>query len=256
MYAVIGGSGLCRLLDFKLTRRQVMRTPYGEPSGVLMIGELAGQEIIFLARHGYGNTIAPHEINYDLEEVVKKEACDYLERQEEEEEIIAVGSVGAVRHDLLPGQIVIPDQIIDYSWGRPSTFFEGSEAAVQHVDFTWPYDSTLRSQLIAAAEAIEEPVEIGGCYACTQGPRLETAAEIKKLGRDGTDIVGMTGMPEAALARELEIPYAHISLVVNSGAGIGASAKEVSHADISQTVEQGMKRVMAVIRSLIGLNVG
>lgn len=247
MYAVIGGSGLSRLLDFKLIRRQVMRTPYGEPSGALMFGEFGGQEVVFLARHGYGHTIAPHEINY--------RANLWALSQLEIDGVISVASVGGVDPKLKPGQIVIPDQIMDYTWGRPSTFFEGTEVPVQHIDFTLPYDKKLRNQLISAAEAIEEPVEVLGCYACTQGPRLETAAEIKKLARDGAHIVGMTGMPEACLARELELPYAHIALVVNSGAGIAESSEEISHAQIAEVVEEGMERVMAVIRSVIGLNV-
>ncbi|MDX1669088.1 MAG: S-methyl-5'-thioinosine phosphorylase [Limnobacter sp.] len=247
MYAIIGGSGLSRMLGFTLKRRQVMRTPYGEPSGALMIGDFGGQEVVFLARHGYGHTIAPHEINY--------RANLWALSQLETQGIVSVASVGSVVENLPAGQIVIPDQIIDYTWGRPSTFFEGNETPVQHIDFTLPYDKGLRSQLIAAADAIEEPVEMSGCYACTQGPRLETAAEIKKLARDGAHIVGMTGMPEAALARELEIPYAHIALVVNAGAGLGDSAEAISHAQIAQVVEEGMQRVTNVIRSLVTLNV-
>lgn len=222
-----------------------MRTPYGEPSGALMIGELAGQEVVFLARHGYGHTIAPHEINY--------RANLWALAQLEVEGVLSVASVGGIRPDLLPGQLVIPDQILDYTWGRPSTFFEGTDSPVQHIDFTWPYDSRLRLGLIAAAEAIEEPVVSEACYACTQGPRLETAAEVRKLGRDGADIVGMTGMPEASLAREIDLPYAHVALVVNQGAGVGQSEKEISHAQIAQVVEEGMQRVMSVLKSMIGL---
>lgn len=246
MYAVIGGSGLSQLPEFQLERRQVYRTLYGEPSGALMFGHLAGEPVVFLARHGYGHTIAPHQINY-------RANLSALSQIEGLDGIVAVASVGGVRPDLLPGQLVIPDQILDYTWGRPSTFFEGS-AQVEHIDFTWPYDATLRAGLCSAAEAINESVVQGGCYACTQGPRLETAAEIRRLARDGADIVGMTGMPEAALARELDIPYAHLALVVNSGAGIGDSAKQISHAQIAQVVAEGMERVMNVIKSMIQLN--
>ncbi|MDH4395748.1 MAG: S-methyl-5'-thioinosine phosphorylase [Limnobacter sp.] len=246
MYAVIGGSGLSKLPGFQLERRQVFRTPYGEPSGALMFGHLADEEVVFLARHGYGHTIAPHQINYRANMSALSQIADL-------DGILSVASVGGIRPDLLPGQLLIPDQILDYTSGRPSTFFEGS-AQVEHIDFTWPYDQTLRSGLRAAADAINESVVFGGCYACTQGPRLETAAEVKRLARDGADIVGMTGMPEAALARELNIPYAHLALVVNSAAGVGSSAQEISHAQIAQVVAAGMSRVMGVVKSMIQLH--
>lgn len=246
MYAVIGGSGLSKLPGFQMERRQVFRTPYGEPSGALMFGRLADEEVVFLARHGYGHTIAPHQINYRANMSALSQITDL-------DGILSVASVGGIRPDLLPGQLIIPDQILDYTWGRPSTFFEGA-AQVEHIDFTWPYDQTLRSGLRAAADAINESVVFGGCYACTQGPRLETAAEVRRLARDGADIVGMTGMPEAALARELNMPYAHLALVVNSAAGVGDSAQEISHAQISQVVAAGMSRVMDVVKSMIQLH--
>jgi 5'-deoxy-5'-methylthioadenosine phosphorylase len=246
MYAVLGGSGLSQLPGFEVTQRKVQRTPYGEPSGALTIGLLAGHEIVFLARHGYGHTIAPHEINY--------RANIWALSQLGIDGILSVASVGGIRPDLLPGQLVVPDQIIDYTHGRQVTFFEGDNQAVQHIDFTWPYDQSLRTALGMAADAVGEQVIQGGCYACTQGPRLETAAEVRRLARDGADIVGMTGMPEACLARELSIPYAHLALVVNQAAGVGDSADEISHAQISKTVQEGMGRVMSIIRSMVQLH--
>lgn len=246
MYAVLGGSGLSQLPGFEVVKRKVQRTPYGEPSGALTIGLLAGHEIAFLARHGYGHTIAPHQINY--------RANLWALSQLEIDGILSVASVGGIRPDLLPGQLMVPDQILDYTHGREATFFEGDNQAVQHIDFTWPYDQALRAALCLAAEAIGEQVVQGGCYACTQGPRLETAAEVKRLARDGADIVGMTGMPEAALARELNIPYAHLALVVNQAAGVGESAQEISHAQISKTVNEGMGRVMSIIKSMVQLH--
>ncbi|MFN4328165.1 MAG: S-methyl-5'-thioinosine phosphorylase [Limnobacter sp.] len=246
MYAVIGGSGLSQLPEFEILRRQVQRTPYGEPSGALLIGRLAGQEVVFLARHGYGHTLAPHEINYRANLWALNELGI--------DGIVSVASVGGIRADLGPGTLVIPDQIIDYTHGRALTFFEGDEVAVQHIDFTWPYDDGLRKQLIQAADAVGESVVQGGCYACTQGPRLETAAEVKRLARDGSDIVGMTGMPEAVLARELELPYAHLALVVNHAAGTGDSQQAISHAQIAKTVQDGMGRVMAIVKSLVQLD--
>ncbi|WP_370263098.1 S-methyl-5'-thioinosine phosphorylase [Limnobacter sp.] len=246
MYAVIGGSGLSQLPDFEITRRQVQRTPYGEPSGALTMGRLAGREVVFLARHGYGHTIAPHQINY--------RANLWALSQLDIEGIVAVASVGGIRPDLKPGQLIVPDQIIDYTHGRAATFFEGENQAIQHIDFTWPYDAALRALLCQAADAAGEQVVQGGCYACTQGPRLETAAEVRRLARDGADIVGMTGMPEAALARELDLPYAHLALVVNQGAGVGDSAQAISHAQISKTVQAGMASVMGIIKSLVQLH--
>ena len=245
MYAVLGGSGLSQLPGFEVTQRKVQRTPYGEPSGALTIGRLAGREVVFLARHGYGHTIAPHEINY--------RANIWALSQLEIDGILSVASVGGIRPDWKPGQLVVPDQILDYTHGRAATFFEGDSQAVQHIDFTCPYDSALRAALCLAADAVGEQVAQGGCYACTQGPRLETAAEIKRLARDGADIVGMTGMPEAALAREVGLPYVHLALVVNQAAGVGDSAKEISHAQISKTVQEGMSRVMGIVKSMVQL---
>lgn len=245
MYAVLGGSGLSQLPGFEVSKRKVQRTPYGEPSGALTIGTLAGHEIVFLARHGYGHTIAPHQINY--------RANIWALSQLDIDGILSVASVGGIRPELKPGQLVVPDQIIDYTHGRDATFFEGDNQAVQHIDFTWPYDQGLRTLLGHAADAAGEQVVQGGCYACTQGPRLETAAEIRRLARDGADIVGMTGMPEASLARELAIPYAHLALVVNQAAGVGESSQEISHAQISKTVQEGMGRVMAIVKSLVQL---
>jgi 5'-methylthioadenosine phosphorylase len=246
MYAVLGGSGLSQLPGFEVIKRKVQRTPYGEPSGALTIGLLAGREIVFLARHGYGHTIAPHQINY--------RANIWALSQLQIDGILSVASVGSIRPDLKLGELVVPDQILDYTHGRESTFFEGESQAVQHIDFTWPYNQALRTALCMAADAVGEQVIQGGCYACTQGPRLETAAEVKRLERDGADIVGMTGMPEASLARELDIPYAHLALVVNQAAGVGASAQEISHSQISKTVQEGMGRVMDIVRSMVQLN--
>ncbi len=245
MFAVIGGSGLTRLAEFEVTRREVMRTPYGEASGAFTFGRLAGHELVFLARHGYGHTIPPHEINY--------RANIWALSQMEVDGIIAVASVGGIRSDMGAGVLVVPDQIIDYTHGRPSTFFEGAEQPVVHVDFTQPYTETLRQQLLLAADAACEPVIMGGTYGCTQGPRLETAAEITRMERDGADIVGMTGMPEAALARELEMAYATLAVVVNPAAGRGSSAKAISHEDIKGVLDLSMNKVCKILTAFVGL---
>jgi 5'-methylthioadenosine phosphorylase len=164
-------------------------------------------------------------------------------------EIVAVVSVGGVRADLGPGKIVVPHQIIDYTWGRMSTFFE-NEAPVKHIDFTEPYTDELRKQLLASAKGCGEAAVDGAVYAATQGPRLETAAEIDRLERDGADIVGMTGMPEATLAREIELGYAAIAVVVNHAAGRGASVRGVPLQKIEEVLKDAVGRVRKIIEAL------
>jgi len=240
MLAIIGGSGLTRLASLEVSRRQAVRTPYGEPSGPLTFGEIRGVPVAFLARHGDGHTIPPHRINY--------RANLWALKDRGATEIVSVASVGGIRSDLGPGKIVIPHQIIDYTWGRMSTFFE-DDAPVKHVDFTEPYARALRARLLAAAEACGEEVVDGAVYAATQGPRLESAAEIDRLERDGADIVGMTGMPEAALAREIDLGYAAIAVVVNHAAGRGASMGGVSLEQIDEVLKATMGRVARIIEA-------
>jgi 5'-methylthioadenosine phosphorylase len=244
MYAIIGGSGLAKLSALSDTRRQVMRTPYGEPSGALTFGQFAGREVVFLARHGYGHTIAPHEINYRANIWALKELGV--------EGVIAVATVGGIRSEYGPGTLVLPDQIIDYTHSRQSTFFSGAGGAVVHVDFTQPYSARLRSLLLAASSRCGEPVHDGGVYACTQGPRLETAAEIERIARDGGDLVGMTGMPEAALAREAELEYAALCVVVNHAAGRGSSAQRIELTQLDAMMQTTVKRAVCVLQAAIG----
>lgn len=247
MYAVIGGSGLTKLSEFEVVRREVMRTPYGEPSGVLTVGRLAGHDLVFMARHGYGHTIAPHDINYC--------ANIWALKQMGVEGIVGVASVGGIRADLYTGALVVPDGIIDYTHGRRSTFFEGPDQPVVHIDFTHPYSPAVRKALLAAGDSVGEEVFDGATYGCTQGPRLETASEVRRLERDGCDIVGMTGMPEAVLARELEIPYAALAVVVNPAAGKGDSAASVSMDDIQKTLAVSMVKVCKILSAFVALEV-
>ena len=242
MLAIIGGSGLAQLANLNVIRREVVRTPYGEPSGALTFGQLCEHPVVFLARHGYGHTIPPHRVNYQANLWALKEA--------RAEVIISVASVGGIRADLCPGTLVVPDQIIDYTWGRKSTFFEGGDTRVRHVDFTHPYDEPLRRRVLAAIRAAGDSAVDGGVYASTQGPRLESAAEINRLERDGADIVGMTGMPEAALARELELPYAAIGVVVNYAAGRSSSEHGIHFDDIELVLQESMVRVRDVLECL------
>ena len=244
MLAVIGGSGLSQLANLDVSHREVLRTPYGEPSGAVTFGQICGRPVAFLARHGYGHTIPPHEVNYraNIWALAERGALA----------IVSVASVGSIRADLKPGDIVIPHQIIDYTWGRKSTFHEGPGCTLTHIDFTEPYDRALRERLIAAATATGIPVSLGAVYAATQGPRLETAAEINRYERDGVDVVGMTGMPEAVLAREIGLPYAAISVVSNYAAGRADSAAGISFAAIEGVLVESMGRVRTIIEKLAG----
>lgn len=243
MFGIIGGSGLVKLAALDAPRRQVMRTPYGEPSGALTFGRLAGRDIVFVARHGYGHTIAPHEINYRANIWALKELGV--------EGIFALATVGAIRADLAPRSLVIPHQVLDYTHSRVSTFFESGVNAVTHIDFTHPYSQRLRQRLLEAAARVREPVFDGAVYACTQGPRLETAAEVNRLERDGADIIGMTGMPEATLAREAALDYASLCVVINHAAGRGASATRVELAQLQEVLQQTMARAVRVLEAAV-----
>lgn len=243
MYAIIGGSGLAKLSALSDVERRVMRTPYGEPSGAITLGRLAGQPVVFLARHGYGHTIAPHEINYRANIWALKEL--------QVEGIFAVATVGGVREEFGPGTLVVPDQIIDYTHGRKASFFEGSDVPVTHIDFTEPYSGALRSRLIDAAARTGESVVERATYACTQGPRLETAAEIERIRRDGGDLVGMTGMPEAALAREAGLAYASLAVVVNHAAGLGESRHEIKLEDLETVMKATVARALRVLEAAV-----
>jgi 5'-methylthioadenosine phosphorylase len=243
MLAVIGGSGLTQLGNLEVTRREVVRTPFGEPSGALTFGRIGCQEVVFLARHGYGHTIPPHRVNY-------RANLWALARMAGAEGVVSVASVGGIRADLPPGTLVVPDQILDYTWGRSATFHEGNGTQVVHIDFTEPYDRGLRQQLLAAALRASEPMIDGGVYATTQGPRLETAAEVNRLERDGADLIGMTGMPEASLARELDVPYAAVCVVANWAAGRGDSEHTISFAAIEEVLQVSLGRVRRVIEHL------
>jgi 5'-deoxy-5'-methylthioadenosine phosphorylase len=245
MLAVIGGSGLTKLANLDVSHREVVRTPYGDPSGPLTFGEICGRPVAFLARHGYGHTIPPHAVNY--------RANLWALRERGAAAIISVASVGCIRADLKPGEILIPHQIIDYTSGRQSTYHDGQDNTVTHIDFTEPYDRALRERLAEASAAAGISVKAQAVYAATQGPRLETAAEINRFERDGADVVGMTGMPEAALARELAVPYAAISVVANYAAGRADSRDGISFASIETVLVESMGQVRAIIEKMVSL---
>lgn len=235
---IIGGTGLVRLESMQVEREQSVTTPWGEPSAPLLFGRLGGAPAVFLARHGRGRSIAPHAVNY--------RANIWALRESGVDSVIAVNAVGGIGPDFAPGTLVIPHQLVDYSWGREHSFFDGREAALQHIDFTQPYSSAMRSLLLRAGARAGLALRDAGVYAVTQGPRLETAAEINRLERDGCDIVGMTGMPEAALARELGIEYACCAVVVNRAAGRG----EDIHGELDRWVESGMEKARRLLEAV------
>ena len=242
MLAILGGSGLDRLATLAVTRRISARTAYGEPSGPVALGRIGGRELLFLARHGDAHTIAPHQVNYRANIQTLKDAGAT--------QIASVATVGGIRREFGPGVLVVPHQIIDYTWGRASSFFEGPDAKLTHIDFTEPYSPAMRVRIVAAAKSCGEAIADGGVYAATQGPRLETAAEIDRLERDGADLVGMTAMPEAALAREAGLEYAAIAVVANHAAGRGDSAHAVSLTSIELVLQQAMQRVRRILEAL------
>jgi len=244
MLAIIGGSGLTKLSTLAVAHREVVRTPYGEPSSALLYGQIAGRDAVFLARHGHGHSIPPHRVNYRANLWALKDRGATA--------VLAVASVGGIR-TTGPGELVVPHQLVDYTHGRDTTFFDGGDQQVVHVDFTHPYSPQLRAQCLAAGHAAGIALTDGGVYGAVQGPRLETAAEIDRLERDGVTLVGMTGMPEAVLARELDLPYVAICVVVNHAAGRGDSADVVSMGGIAQVLESAMDKVRTLLDHVVPL---
>ncbi len=239
MLAIIGGRGLTELANLKITHRQVMRTPFGEPSCAFLFGILNQCEVIFLARHGYGHTIPPHLVNY--------RANLWALREQGVSDVVSVATVGGIRADLTPGTLVLPDQIIDYTHGRDATFFDTRNKSYSNIDFTWPYSRQFRARLLNSAAQVQQPCLDGGVYAATPGPRLDSIAEVNRYERDGADMVGMTGMPETALARELGLNYATIAVVANYAAGRGDSQSSINMEGVNATAKGAMVRVRAIL---------
>ena len=242
MLAIIGGTGLTRLSSLAVAHREMVRTPYGEPSSALLFGQIAGRDVVFIARHGHGHTVPPHRVNY--------RANVWALKNRGATAVLAVASVGGIR-GADPGDLVLPHQLIDYTQGRETSFFDGGDRHVVHIDFTHPYTPELRAKCLAAASRAGTALVDGGVYGAVSGPRLEPAAEIDRMERDGATLVGMTGMPETALARELELPYAALCVVVNHAAGRGDSAVGVSMDGIVRVLEAGMGKVRALLDHVV-----
>lgn len=242
--AIIGGTGLTQIEALTITGEERLSTPFGEPSAAYVLGELDGQKLVFLARHGNPHRIPPHKINY--------RANIWGLKQLGVTEIIGVAAVGGIGAKMAPAVIAIPDQLIDYSYGREHTFFADDLEHVTHIDFTEPYTPSLRARITQAAQQANISITPSGTYGCTQGPRLETVAEIKRMANDGCDLVGMTGMPEAALARELGLAYANISVVANWAAGVVEG--EITMAEIEKNLEVGMANAIALLKATVLFN--
>lgn len=243
MLAIIGGRGLTELENLKITHRQVLRTPYGEPSGHFLFGTLNEHEVIFLARHGHGYTIPPHLVNY--------RANMWALNQQGVSKVFSVATVGGIRADLTPGTLVVPDQILDYTYDRDFTYFDTRDTCYTNADFTLPYCPELRTSILRSAATLKEHCVDGGVYAAIQGPRLDSAAEINRYERDGADMVGMTGMPETALAMELGMKYASIAVVVNHAAGRGESKDGIRMEQVNATANAAMVRVRSILENVV-----
>ncbi len=239
--AIIGGSGFTQMSELEISHREVVHTPFGEPSAPMVHGRFAGQEIIFLPRHGASHRIPPHKINYRANIWALKELGV--------EQVIAIAAVGGITPAMAPGVVILPDQIIDYTYGREHTFFEHDLTHVTHVDFTTPYCKLLSAAVEAAAKRIDLDLVVGGTYGATQGPRLETTMEICRMEQDGCDLVGMTGMPEASLARELSLSYACISVVANWAAG--KSDQPITMDQIEKYIKDGLGEVIPLLSSYL-----
>ncbi len=241
--AIIGGTGLTRLTNLTITRREVHNSAYGEPSAPLVRGKLEKIDVIFLPRHGAGHTIPPHKVNYRANLSVL--------HQLGVENVVAINAVGGISEEMSPQTIAVPDQIIDYTYSRAHTFFVEGLSDVTHIDFTQPYCEILRESILAAAKEARIPVIAKATYAATQGPRLETAAEIDRLERDGCHVVGMTGMPEAALAKELGLCYASINVVANKAAGRSGYNEAITMEEIEKNLSVSLESVKRILEILI-----
>ncbi len=245
--AIIGGTGLYRMQALDDAKRIEVDTPFGAPSAAVVIGDFGGRPVAFLARHGEDHSLLPHRVNY--------RANLWALHSLGVRRAIGINAVGGIRADMPPRAVVLPHQLIDYTHGRMSSFADVEGAEVRHVDFSAPYTESLRTSILAAAGSVSIGIVGDGVYGATQGPRLETVAEIARMRRDGCDLVGMTGMPEAVLARELRMEYASIALVANWAAGCGPSgepaAEEISIDEIFAHLEFATARVPPILEALL-----
>lgn len=242
--AVIGGTGVSDLPGLEIADAYTVVTPYGEPSGVIQYGRRGEAGVFFLQRHGNSKAIPPHRINY--------RANMWALQSLGVTDVVAINAVGGISASMRPGSLVIPDQLIDYTWGREHTVDTGGDAGLMHIDFSQPYDQTLRKALLGVAGDSGIAYQAIATHAVTQGPRLESAAEIKRLANDGCDVVGMTGMPEASLAREMGLAYASVCMVVNPAAGL--SDEPITLSMMKSTLKSEAAVVSQLLSGLIAVH--
>lgn len=248
--AIIGGTGFHKFPDFSEepnTQKEVVKTPYGESSAPLNIGKIGHHKVVFLPRHGPTHKIAPHRINY--------RANLYALKSIHVDQVISLAAVGGMEAPFSPGTLVLPDQIIDYTWGREHTFYDGTckesdffSTDLEHIDFSHPFDEKLRKKIHQMAQKAGVHIVNGAVYGVTQGPRLETPTEINKMAKDGVHIVGMTAMPEAALAKEIGLAYSTIAMVVNEAAG--RSPEAITMESIQKNLDQTKSSVLKILNQL------
>lgn len=242
--ALIGGTGVYAFPGLEDPQRFAPATRWGPPSSDIVVGRVAGRSVAFLARHGERHSIAPHRINYRANIAALHELGA--------RRIVGINAVGGIRADMGPRVLAIPDQLIDYTWGRASSFSDAEGEPVLHVEFGEPYAAGVRRALLDAAGRAGVAVVDGGCYGATQGPRLETRAEVARLRRDGCDLVGMTGMPEAVLAREAGVDYACIAVVANWAAGCGPEPDTpISLTEINAHLAAASARIPTLVAALL-----
>lgn len=239
--AIIGGTGIDQLEGLEISAEEDVATPYGEPSRPIQVGTLGDARLLFLQRHGSPRAIPPHLINY--------RANLWALRELGASDVVAINAVGGISADMRPGRLVIPDQLIDYTWGREHTFDTGEIGSLMHIEFTEPYNGQLRRSLLAAASTAGVAHAASAVHGVTQGPRLETTAEIRRMANDGCDVVGMTGMPEASLARELGLAYASVCMVVNAAAGL--DDKPLTLDMMRDTLQREASVVRSLLRALV-----
>ena len=236
MIGIIGGTGIYDTKNAEEIKKEVVKTPYGDVSEIKIV-DFGGKQVAFLPRHGKSHGVPPHKINY--------RANIYALKEIGVKRIISTNSVGSINETLSPGDVVVPRDFLDFTKGRESTFYDDR---VVHTDFSNPYCPEIRNALIKAAEPAAKVLPIG-VYACTQGPRFETPAEIKMIKTLGGDIVGMTGVPEVVLARELEICYGSLCIVANFAAGI--KEEKLTATEVTEIVKKNENMLGKIIASAI-----
>lgn len=240
--AVIGGTGIYSPDALKSFEEKIVQTPYGP--ALCNIGEMAGNQVVFITRHGVGHKTPPHKVNY--------RANIWALKSLGTEEIFATTAVGSLNPEMKAGHFVVCDNVLDFTKSRINTFYDTPERGVAHVDFTYPYCPALREKVIRCLEKTDITFHKTGVYVCTEGPRFETAAEIKMYAMLGGDVVGMTNMPESLLAREAEMCYTNCSIVTNMAAGI--SKTPLSHSEVVEEMARSISNMEKLITAFIADN--